>query len=202
MKNTLTREEWLNKAVVQLTPWFEAHGYKVPTNLRVSVGWPKGSREVIGQCFPTAMSSDEHFEIFISPTLDEPTRVLDVLIHELIHAVLPPEVKHGKEFKKAMKDLELEGKATATVASPILVEKLAKLVEKLGDYPHKALRDPSKSKGKGKPKQKAWTWYKSPENDEFRIQLGPKILEQGIPLCPFTKEPMVPEGENDEGDED
>ena len=64
-------------------------------------------------------------------------RILDILLHELIHARLPDGAGHNKDFRTWMKKLGLKGKPTATIAekgSP-LYDKLKEIVEKLGPLP-------------------------------------------------------------------
>lgn len=142
----MTREEWLNKAMEHMTDSV-FQGIDVPNNIKVScgfagVGKPKKMAgfkvHVLGVCCSSELSTGGFTEIFIDPILDDSSRVLDVLIHEMIHAILGSGKGHGKEFKKIALSVGLEGKMTSTVASEKLKEKLDKLVEQLGQYPHKA----------------------------------------------------------------
>lgn len=136
-----SRESWLLAAAEEFRPWFKDHGHDYPEKLRVSCGMAGGriGGKRIGECWTDECSADKAREIFISPVLDEPTRVLDVLLHEIVHAVLPFEVKHGPQFAKLAMSLGLTGKMTATVATPELHEKLVAIVNELGPYPHAAL---------------------------------------------------------------
>lgn len=137
-----TREEWLMLAVDQMRPVFEDIGATIP-NVRVSVGFPGGRGDrsnVIGQCWHKAAATDEHFHIFVSPVLDDAPRVLDVLLHELVHAADGNESGHKGRFAEWARALGLTGKMTATVAGPELADGLACLVrDTLGPYPHGAL---------------------------------------------------------------
>ena len=66
-----TREAWLNRAVEALREHvFEPVGEIVPP-VRVSTGWPKGGRKVIGQCWKTTAADDEVSQVFISPVLKD-----------------------------------------------------------------------------------------------------------------------------------
>lgn len=143
MQPHATRESWLIEAAQHLTPLIlEAGGPEFKQPL-VSVGLPSGrggKNQAIGQCWSAACSDDkERSHIFVSPTLDNPTRVLDVLAHELIHSSVGVEHGHKAPFRKVAVALGLEGKMTATVAGPELQAKLEKLAETLGDYPHAKL---------------------------------------------------------------
>src|SRR4051812_5719602 len=98
-----TRESWLRAATVELRPYFLAQGFPLPDKIRFAIGFPsigrKGNR--VGECWHASTSADEHFEIFIRADLDEPGKVLGVLVHELVHAVVPIDAKHGKYYRAA-----------------------------------------------------------------------------------------------------
>ena len=115
------REQWLDAAIQSVRPRFRACGYPLPDNIKVSCGWPVGSRgakKVLGQCFAPSASSKGNVEIFISPTLDKPGQVMGVLIHELVHAAVGNDAGHGKAFQKACAELGLTGKATEALPGP------------------------------------------------------------------------------------
>ena len=94
--NTITREQWLQNAVIALTPFFSAKGFVVP-NCIFSFGFASTDlkRGHIGQCCSTKASAEKVNQIFISPALSDSVAVLDTLMHELIHAVDDCENKHG-----------------------------------------------------------------------------------------------------------
>ncbi|WP_375292297.1 SprT-like domain-containing protein [Sphingomonas melonis] len=133
-----TREAWLLAFVTASRPMFEAAGAELPERVRVSVGFPsKGSRsKVIGECWTAKASADGVSEVFIVPGLQaDPARIADVLTHELIHAALGTEEGHGPNFRRVMKRLGLEGKATATVAGDGWRQWALPIVEALGAFP-------------------------------------------------------------------
>lgn len=143
MERVFTREEWLTLAVEQLRPVFrEVTGEDIPP-VRVSVGFPGGRGDrsnVIGQCWHNSAATDGRFHIFVSPVLDDAPRVLDVLLHELVHATDGNQSGHKGRFAQWAKDLGLAGKMTATVAGEDLAQDLKDLVRwNLGAYPHGAL---------------------------------------------------------------
>lgn len=117
-----TREEWLNIMLSYLKIKFEQAGLELPRQLRVSVGFPAGSRgcrtSAIGQIWAKCVSRDSHHEIFISPTIDDPLRATDILAHECCHAIAGMAAGHGKDFRKVATAIGLTGQMTATVASP------------------------------------------------------------------------------------
>ena len=143
-----TREAWLEAAEAALRPTTQLADALAP---RVSVGFPsKGAlsrvKQTLGQAWTRDAVPDGRAQVYISPVLQDPLRVLDVLVHELGH-VKHPEAKHGKVFKRYMKLVDLEGKATATKAGPQLTAVLKRVALELGPYPHVELV-PSKGEKK------------------------------------------------------
>lgn len=135
--NPGTREEWLTEAVNLLDDLLPDTITRSP--FRVSVGFPVGTRtsnggKAIGQCHYAA--ADGIPQLFIHPELTDPIRVLDVLLHERIHAVLPVGTGHGRLFAQVATAAGLAGKPTATVASDDLKPILSAIAEVLGEYPH------------------------------------------------------------------
>ena len=139
-----TREAWLQAGVDAFRDVAEdIAGFTVPDTLYVSVGFPAGSRGgsnmAIGQCHYG--TRDGNRTLFISPELGDPVRVLDVLLHEVIHASLPDGVGHGAAFSQAARAFGLDGKPTATYATKgtVLHDALTALARELGEYPHSTL---------------------------------------------------------------
>jgi len=139
------REEWLNQAMDLARDLFAQAGYSVPPNVRVTCGWPSKmalgeAKRRIGECWASTSSGDGTFEILISPFLDDGLKVLGVLIHEMVHATVGLEAKHGKPFKDCATAVGLTGKMTATEESEELQMWCAAAIEnKLGRYPHSKL---------------------------------------------------------------
>jgi len=137
-----TREEWLVAAVGHLqSQVFGKVGLTIPTDVKVSCSFPSRgglakSKRTIGQCWARAASDANVNEVFISPTLDDSVLVLDVLTHELIHAIDDVEHGHGKAFRDMALAVGLTGKMTSTVAGEELTEKLKAIHAELGDFPH------------------------------------------------------------------
>ena len=136
-----TREGWLKHAVELMRPWFTEQGHEIP-ELYVSVSFPvTGGRsgKRIGECHYTSKDGKPH--ILVHPYLDDPVKVLDVVLHELVHATLGGEAGHGAAFKQLATELGLTGKMTATEATDELREVLEDMVRRgLGPYPHSALQ--------------------------------------------------------------
>lgn len=156
---TITREAWLHAAIDALRPRFAEVGLPLPAKVHVSVGFGYGAKResavVLGQCWARRASEDGVNHIFISPELDDTARVLDVLMHELIHAADDCAHGHRGAFAEAATRLGLEGPMTATTASVTLAAEMITLADSLGDYPHGRLaaskvpaRTPVDPKGK------------------------------------------------------
>ena len=150
-KNTFsTREEWLVAFMDASRPIFKQHGYELPENIRVSIGFPsKGAKsKTIGECWQSEASEDDAVEIFITPGMGSAARIADILTHELIHAL---GIRgHKADFKKCMLAVGLAGKPTATVAGDGWWEWAQPILDKLGPLPHAALAGNSTN---GKKKQ-------------------------------------------------
>jgi hypothetical protein len=147
MKKHKHRESWLDRATILVRPLFDAAGAGPYPLLRTSCGWPGGgTRSRIGECWSQTCSDDTSTEIFISPVLDDPVQVLDVLVHELVHAIVGCEHGHKAPFRKLAIAVGLTGKMTATEATPELKAKLEKIAKKLGPYPHAKLSRSTRKK--------------------------------------------------------
>lgn len=146
----MNREQWLDKGAELLnSSVFSAHGEKAD-NVKVSVGFPAGSRgaknSAIGQCWDTSVSAGGFNEIFISPVIEDSVRALDILSHEMIHAIVGTAAGHKGPFKRLATSIGLSGKMTATVAGPELTAKLESIVAEIGEFPHSELTPQPKGK--------------------------------------------------------
>lgn len=198
-----TRETWLAVAIDALRPIIESKGYTLP-KVRVSVGWPKGHGRmdmVIGQCWHKANSTDGTFEMFISPVLDDPARVLDVLVHELGHACLPGH-GHDKAFAAYCRAMYLKGPWTATTQGPRFEEEIIKPVfcAESFAYPHRRMivggwtepRKPDSPDGPLQPaeprgrigKQGTRMLKRSCGCCGYTVRLSKRWLEVATPTCP------------------
>lgn len=150
-----TREEYLNVFIEKARPRFEAANAPLPSNVRVAVGFTsggtRGSR--IGECWSSDASEDGYFEIFIKPTLADPTRVCDVLTQQLIHAAVGLKEGRGMVFRRVATSLGYEGKMTAPTATAGWYSWAAPIIAELGAMPYGALADGGVSSAR--PKQSA-----------------------------------------------
>lgn len=190
-----TREAWLEAAVKELTKLFVKAGYEVPT-VRVSVGWPGGrgkKANVIGQCFSTKSADDSVSQIFVSPTVSDPLAAVVVIAHEMIHAIDDCESGHKKKFIEIAKAIGFTPKwtvATTDTITDTFKEKLEKVVEKLGTYPHAAIKPTERPIV-----QKTYMLkVVCQEDPEFFVRMTKGKMEDfGTPICPCHNEEMVEE---------
>src|SRR6266702_3979850 len=147
---TQYREAWLQAAASFLLQHMVEHGLPL-VEVRVSCGWPsRGGLAlrsiVIGQCFASSACQDGKPQIFISPRLAESIQVLGTLLHELVHAAVGCESGHRKEFSQAARKVGLVGPPTATKVGEALRPLLEVYIERVGGYPHAAIRPQQKAR--------------------------------------------------------
>ena len=197
-----TRESWLIASLDKLQPLFAHYKLKLAPKIAITCGWPskgglKETNPCIGETWPGDVTFDDTRHVFISPRLADPVKVLETVVHELIHTAMEPEEKHGTKFKNACKEIGLEGKATATFAGGDLTVRLQAIAEELGEYPNQAI-NPFAAKPKEPGKKATFKCFcanKREANNKCRItdknigkdytvSVGKKMLECGFPMCP------------------
>ena len=199
------RETWLAKATDYLRPMFAEQGYQIPSDVRVTCGFPssralssKNGNRYIGMCWPRGCSDANINEIAISPCLSGETNSLEVLatlVHELVHAVDDCENGHGPVFKRIALAVGLEGKMTATHASTALAAHLQKFIDAEGSFPHETLAVVKGHKKQSTRMIKASCVNDFCERDErgnlYTVRLSRSWLEKGgAPICPICQGDM------------
>lgn len=190
----MTREQWLNQLTDALRLLFEDIARPLPTSIQVSIGWPSAGgtsqkRQVIGQCWSPHTDPKNPTHIFISPLLADPHEVGATLVHELCHAHLATP-GHGAEFKKMMKLVGLDGKATATHAGPELTLRLKDLIEKLPPLVHGQLRLIERE-AKDKPQTTRMLKCVCKDHPDYLVRASRKVITLAAPRCGQCGEPMM-----------
>lgn len=177
--NEVTREQWLNLALDATRTLFAEKGVTVPTDARVSVGFPGGgsARKRIGECWTRKMSSKGINEIFISPVLKDQFAMLEVLVHEAIHAADDCASGHKKFFRATAKAVGLEGKMTSTHAGAELREWILATIAALPALDHGSL-----DLGK-RVKQKTLMRKVECPDCGYIVRTTDKWLMLGLPTC-------------------
>ena len=175
---TLNREAWLNLITDKhLRLHFENKGFTIPDNIRMSCSLTS-RKQAIGQCWSSVASEDNHFEIFIHPSEADSIRVVDILIHELCHAVVGLEAGHKKPFKQCAEAVGLTGKMTSTYATQELKDQIIEWVNDIGQYPHAPLLSD------GTKKQSTRMIKCVCKHCEYQVYTSKKWIEVAIPTCP------------------
>lgn len=187
-----TREQWLEAAVKEVSKSiFAPKNIEVPT-VRVSVGWPGGrgkKQGVVGQCFASFSATDKVAQIFVSPAVDKTQNVLATLTHELVHAVDDCKSGHKKDFIKIAREIGFEAEWTSSEnRTDALTEKLQAIAEKLGEFPHAAIRQEERPST-----QKTYLLKLTcAHDDEYKLRMTRKMLDEyGAPICPCHREEMI-----------
>ncbi len=180
MFNHTYRESWLDDAARILA---QRLGMTLPP-YRVSCGFPLGSRKAIGQCWSPTCSGDKATEMFVSPSLSSPVEVLAVLVHEMVHAELGVDKKHGPEFKARALNVGLEGRMTATHAGERLTAVLVDVEQTLGPYPHDTLQGLTTGKKKDGTRQLKCVCPAC----GYTIRTSQKWVDMGLPTCTCGEE--------------
>lgn len=186
----MIREEWLSLASIELSNTV-LKNQEIP-KFRVSCGLPsKGAfslkKQVMGECWGDRSSTDKHYEIFISPVVDDSFLVLGILVHEMVHAIVGVDGGHGPKFKKMAYSIGLEGPPRSTMPGPDLTVCLQDIAKKLGKYPHGALLPAPKLKSSKK------TTVKLLCECGYLLRTSKKWIELGLPTCQCGNEFKVDE---------
>jgi hypothetical protein len=183
------REAWLLALAEKLRPDFTAHGAMIPTKLRISCGWPStralsGRNRAIGECWTPTASQDGTTEIFVSPCIDAPLMVAEILVHELVHAAVGTECGHKGAFKRLACMIGLEGPMRSSHAGEALRERLNILIAELGSYPHATL---DAAQGSRKKQTTRLLKVLCPVCG-YTVRTTRQWLAQGLPTCPCSTE--------------
>lgn len=137
----MNRESWLTEVSERCRPLFAA--CKLPS-FQITCGWPcraaMGKRRRIGECHGPKSHPNGIYQLFISPTISEPIEVAGTIVHELVHVAVGVEATHGKQFIRLSQTIGLtKGRPTSASPGTALTDKLRKIVDKVGKYPHVAM---------------------------------------------------------------
>lgn len=175
---TLNRESYLNYITEQyIRPHFARAGYTIPQNVRMSCSLTSRKKH-IGECWSSEASEDKHFEIFIAPKIADSNEVISILIHELVHATVGNQAGHGVVFKQCALAVGLQGKMTATTASPELEDQINIWIAEAGEYPHAPLME------SGIKKQSTRMIKCVCLACDYQVYTSRKWLDIAMPTCP------------------
>ena len=183
-----TREGWLLAATNELRSYFQLYVYTLPDKIRFSIAFTSTGKRghMAGECWHAEASNDQHYEIIIRIDNDDPVEVLAVLVHELVHTILPPTVKHGKEFRDIALRIGLEGEMRHTRPNPSLKERLIALATSLGALPHAKLNFIGSSDVPKKQRTRHLVAECSTDGCGYRVQISAKWARAALPTCPMN----------------
>lgn len=180
----VNREHWLTEMARLTEPLFKGFSF---APYRVTCGWPcrgaTGKARRIGECHYPQQDGKGSHEIFISPTLDEVPDVVGTLAHEMAHVLAGLGAAHGKGFVRVCRHVGLtRGKPGSVGPGESLAAVLAKLSEKLGPYPHVAIKPALR------PTKPASSVGLTCPTCEYGVTISRKALEEfGPPTCSCGK---------------
>lgn len=185
-----TREAWLRAAYDALLEQFgwafdaeEDFDHK-PFDVQISTGFPRQDRngKVIGQCWKEESGNGSR-NIFISPVLVDPSKVLATLLHEMIHAQDDCKNQHKGAFRRTWKAVGFVGKATVSEPGPELADTLKTISGALGWYPHTVMTPAKKEKTQTTRMLK----IECPTCG-YIVRTTKKWIAEGVPTCPCGTE--------------
>lgn len=136
--------------------------------------------------------------------------MLGVLVHELVHAVVPVDAKHGKKYRDVAVKIGLQGKMVHALPGELLQKRLDDLAVTLGPLPHARLNIERGADNRGpadRAKKQTTRMLKAECETEgcgFIVRVsGKQVKEIGPPHCPKHGAMMVdlPEDEESETEE-
>lgn len=136
-----SREEWLTLASSLILDEIIRPRIEVRESLDVRVGMgfipdTRTTGKTEGACLPSFRSEAGFNELYISPLINDSLRCLEILAHELCHAVDDCKSNHGGLFAKAAHAIGLLRPLNETHASAELKNELASIFDLLGEIPH------------------------------------------------------------------
>ena len=146
----MSREEWLRHAVELIDEQIFNKSLELEyhKDFQIACGWTRRPTVALGETiYPYEgedVSIDDFFPvtIHINCTIKDPIEMIEVLVHECIHAFKG--IKgHGKQFAEVAREVGFEKPYTKNHPSQFLVDNCTsiynQLKEKYGDFPGKAI---------------------------------------------------------------
>lgn len=172
-----SREAWLIEVASKVRPMIAKRAnIEVPATTLISCGLPSiralsSKNRTIGQCWV------KQGQVFVSPVIEHPLDVAQVLVHELLHAGLPNGTGHKAPFKRAADAMALGGKPTATIRTEEFDAYMLPVIQKVGSYPHRAL-----VAEKGSKQTTRLVKLECPDCG-YIVRTTAKWIETGLPSC-------------------
>ncbi len=127
----LKQADWLLKAIEILRGDFERIGEIFPEVILIRVEYPN-SNIAYSWLGTYRWYYDDRHSIFVNPSSDG-LAALDILVHELVHAVGIPD--HGEQFHRVAAAIGMSGGGITACAEKVLLKRLREIQMTLGSYP-------------------------------------------------------------------
>jgi len=188
------RERYLQRATSKFRAAWAKRGITVPADVQVTCGFPGGGSPTkrIGECWPRSRSASKVNEVMINPTVDVTGMALDILGHELLHAVDDCQSKHGTAFSRNSRMVGYSGGKHSTSETPEAKKLIAKIAKSLGEYPHGAVKLVKKEK-----KESSGLHGCECGCGNKVFATAKKLEDFGFPACGACGEQMLPVDRND-----
>ena len=193
----VTREFWLLQAAKRIPSIFFNDEIQLPSDLQVSVGFVKGNQEkVLGVCVISKTEDTFPASIVLNHTIDDTEKLLQVLVHECIHAY---GIKgHGKAFGKFASMAGFEKPYKFHTPGQSLIDNVKglynDLLSEFGPYPGAALHASQKEK---KERNSNILTLSCPDC-EYKVKVARKLVETyGAPKCPVHNHEMIDDTPDD-----
>lgn len=181
-----TREAWLNAFADAMRPKFASLGVPLPEKVRIAIAFTSGGTrgKSIGECWDSRASRDGSFEIMIRPDHEDAFKICETTLHELIHAAVGLECKHGGKFKAIATVLGFQAPVRSGGLHDEAKAAIMPTIEALGPMPHAALDFANRPK-----KKQATAMIKCEcETCGYVVRTTKKWLAVGLPHCPIHGE--------------
>jgi hypothetical protein len=205
-----TAEGWFLAAIEEVRPWFkeietEDVKYDIPSPINVDHCFTEhGTRKgPTGSFWSGATTSNGVGKIIIRSNTADPFKLLEALMHQLVHAVVGPEHKHGMPFKTCALPLGLVSPMSHSTAGVRLTARLTALAEELGPFPRGAHNFETQGPdGKEKISKVAADVEETQKTRQLKCECpAPNCgylarvtalhLRRGAPICPVHQGPML-----------
>ena len=179
-----TGQGWLDAAAKLIYEYvFSNAGYAMP-NIVTTIGFP--SRQAVspvrrtgGQCWASSISENGVNFICISPLIKTDVERLDILAHEMVHAVDDLKSGHRGNFVEICKAVGLtEGKPSSASAGAALMHVIEQISRELGPCPFTALNYTPRVRKAPPPTHK----LECPQC-QFTCRTSDGNVELGLPTC-------------------
>jgi hypothetical protein len=191
----MTREEYLLLAVEKFRPLFAQQKLTIPP-VHVACGFPsKTPMKTLGECWHSDTTDDGTRHIYITPRHKNTTDALGTLVHELLHACLPDDAKHGPLFKEGMARIGLEPPAKSSGPGKELLDFIEEIVKEFGEWPNVTLKPKEKKAGEKKKSafklfcprkrngEKACVLTEKTKDGDYSVTVTRKMLKLAFPVC-------------------